>query len=507
MSGEQARSYAFGNFRLYPEEALLLRSGQPVPLPPKTFKMLCVLVENRGHLVDKDTLMQAVWPDTFVIENNLRYNISLLRKALSDNGSSQEFILTLPKHGYKFIGDAQDIDPIAHGPASTSLTAASPSTEQEALESGPRVLTGDSLPKRSPAAQRKRSLIGVVLLALAAGIGILLARLHTVPTNGAPSATIAVSRHAALSANPEANGYFERGVHVLDRRSTSSGTKGKEALERAVAIDPNFALAYAHLAFAYAMSGDIHLASDAAHRALTLDESLPEAHASLGFIAAYYDWDWKTAERELRRSIDLDPGYARGHHWLANIYEFERRFPEADREMQTALKLDPLSPVINSDLCELLHNEEQFDAAIAQCEKTIDMDPDFLPARGPLEAIYLAEKKYALAADTAIEEALKTGHDSSFPQQLRTSFQTLGIRGLLQAELEHFEKNSAAGASPLFVALGQIRLGDKEEAMQTLVKLYQSHDFFLPWIACEPEFTPLRSDPRFVDIVRRMGLS
>jgi DNA-binding winged helix-turn-helix (wHTH) protein/tetratricopeptide (TPR) repeat protein/TolB-like protein len=109
MSDERTRAYAFGNFRLYPEEALLLRSGQPVPLPPKTLKLLCVLVERRGHLVDKDSLMREVWPNTFVVDSNLRFNMSVLRKALSDNGHSQEFIVTSPKLGYRFTSEVREI--------------------------------------------------------------------------------------------------------------------------------------------------------------------------------------------------------------------------------------------------------------------------------------------------------------------------------------------------------------------------------------------------------------
>lgn len=133
MAGMGTVGYDFGNFRLYPEEALLLRSGQPVPLPPKTFKMLCVLVENNGHLVDKDALIKAVWPDTHVVENNLRYNISLLRKALSDNGQSQEFIVTSPKLGYRFVGDVYKIQAgrTGHETASASIT---PSGDSQKLE-------------------------------------------------------------------------------------------------------------------------------------------------------------------------------------------------------------------------------------------------------------------------------------------------------------------------------------------------------------------------------------
>ena len=105
----ERRGYAFGDFRLYPEEALLLRDGQPVPLHPKTFKLLCVLVKNRGHLVDKEALMREIWPDTFVVDSNLTYNISMLRKVLGDQGNGSRCIETSPKHGYRFVSDVREI--------------------------------------------------------------------------------------------------------------------------------------------------------------------------------------------------------------------------------------------------------------------------------------------------------------------------------------------------------------------------------------------------------------
>jgi DNA-binding winged helix-turn-helix (wHTH) protein/tetratricopeptide (TPR) repeat protein len=109
MFAAERRGYEFGNFRLYPAEALLLRDGQPVPVNPKTFKLLCVLVENHGHLVEKDELMREVWPDTFVVESNLTYNISMLRKLLGDDGNGNRFIATLPKHGYRFVREVREI--------------------------------------------------------------------------------------------------------------------------------------------------------------------------------------------------------------------------------------------------------------------------------------------------------------------------------------------------------------------------------------------------------------
>jgi Tfp pilus assembly protein PilF len=326
--------------------------------------------------------------------------------------------------------------------------------------------------------------------------------------SGSPPTTSAngvwISRHASLSRNSEANDYFERGVRALERRTEHSATNGAMALEHAVAVDPKFALAYAHLAIAYGMRGDPHLAAEAARQALALNASLPEGHTAVAFLATYYEWNWSVAEHELRKAIELEPAYPRGHQWLANLYQFERRFPEADKEMATALKFDPQSSIINADFCDLLFDEQHFDATIDQCQKTLAADPDFLPARYPLAAAYLAEAKYDKAAEILIQIVLKLGEFPEWPDQLRTAFQASGIRGLFQADLRNLVAN---GAPSFLIAQDQLRLGQKEEALQTIMDGYRTRDFFLPYIACNPEFAPLRSDPRFMDVLHRMGLS
>lgn len=500
MPGERSRGFAFGNFRLYPEEALLLRSGEPVALPPKIFKMLCVLVQNNGHLVEKEALLSAVWPDTHVVDNNLRYNISLLRKALSEDGQTQNFIHTYPTRGYKFEGELWEINepPNLHTPELPGNGLEPAKGEAQAV--APRHQPSD-FPFRWT---RRVGAIAAVLVLLAVALAFLV-RFRDRPVSKASASSEPIGTHRALSKNAEANEYFQRGVHALDRRSPSSGPKGVDALRHAVAIDPNFALAHAQLAVAYLMHGDAGFAGEAARKALSLDEALPEAHASLGFIAAYRDWDWKTAERELRRSIQLDPGYARGHQWLGNVYEIQGKLPEAQREMEAALREDPQSPIVNSDLCELLFFRQQYDAAIDQCGKTRDIDPDFVLVFGPLEAAYLAEKNYPAAADVAVRKALKRGEDPQFPNQLRTAFRGSGIRGLLRVEAQQLTQSSDPPA--YFVARAELRLGKKERAVQMLLRAFHDRDFFLPYLACDPEFAPLRSDPRVQDILHRLGLS
>jgi DNA-binding winged helix-turn-helix (wHTH) protein/Tfp pilus assembly protein PilF len=510
MSVDRTRGYAFGSFRLYPEEALLLRSGQSIPLPPKTFKMLCVLVQNQGHVVDKESLMHEVWPDTFVVESNLRFNISMLRRALSDNGSSQDFIVTLPKRGYKFVGALEEIRPSVDDAFLPPNVRTPPGNGNEtSLKTQHSSLLGDAqteikvtdAPTMGLTAQRS-VVIGLAILVVAAVVFLIRVGVSSqkpISENG-----VWISRHASLSRNSEANDYFERGVRVLDRRTQYSATNGAIALEHAVALDPKFAVAHAHLAVAYGMRGDPHLGVEAAQRALALNTSLPEAHAALAFLATYYEWNWALAERELHKAIELDPSYPRGHQWLANLYQFERRFPEADKEMAIALKLDPQSPIINTDFCDLLFDEQKLDATIDFCQKTIAMDPDFISARAPLVAAYFAQTKYDKAAEVLIETVLKRGVHPEWPDQLRTAFQASGIRGLLEMDLQH---HNQVRAPSFLIAQDQIRLGQKEAAFQTILEGYRTRDFFLPYIACDPEFAALRSDPRFMDVLHRMGLS
>jgi hypothetical protein len=172
--------------------------------------------------------------------------------------------------------------------------------------------------------------------------------------------------------------------------------------------------------------------------------------------------------------------------------------------MQAALKLEPLSPIINSDFCELLYTEEKFVAAISQCRKTLEMDPDYLPVRGPLEYSYLAQNEFGEAAQISIEGALKSGRHPEWPAQLRSAYHSGGIKALLDVELKH---QMEIRADVLQLATAQLRLGRKEDAMQTVLAGYRARDFFLPWVACRPDFAPLRSDARFLTVLRAMGLS
>jgi len=492
MTGTQSHAYEFGDFRLYPEEALLLRFHEPVPLAPKAFKLLCILVEQRGHLLDKQELMKAVWPDTYVLESNLTYNISLLRKLFSESGGA-DWIVTTPKRGYRFVAPTREIGSAPGGANEAEVAAQSPEVPHPAIETP------------LPSGRWKAGLLyGLPLLGIATVCAFLFGARFSIQANKPQISTVALSRQAMLSDNDEANEYFERGIHVLERRSNVSGPKGVEALEHAVAKDPEFAVAYAHLAIAYFMSGDPLSADKAAATAIRLNPSLPEAHAASAFISMYRDWDWNKSEHELRQAIALDDRYARGHHWLAIWLQIQGRLSEADLEMRRALELDRVSPVINSDLCELLYSERNYSAAAVQCRKTIDLDPDFVASYARLESIYFMQGQFDLAAATAIERTLKEGHDSQTPGMLRDAYARSGIRGLTQIELDVRLKWTP---QPGYTAARYYaKLGENDRALQALLSSYQAHDFFLPYVKSDPLFDPIRSDPRYIELLKKIGL-
>jgi tetratricopeptide (TPR) repeat protein len=242
-----------------------------------------------------------------------------------------------------------------------------------------------------------------------------------------------------------------------------------------VALDPNFALAYVGLADSYGM---LKLPSPeaeaAAGKALELEPTLAEAHASLGMILMFHHWDWEGAERELRRAIELNPNYATAHHWYGVYLSLRGRLDEAKGAMRRALEIDPTSLIINADLAQLHYFAREYDEAEAQCKKVLEMDPNFLVAHAYLYSIYARHGK--------IDEAR---------QEAQTAVQLAGPTPPGNAILE---------------AMAYAEAGNKDRAIASLERAWETHMFLLPYINVDPIFDGLRSDPRFLHLLRRMEL-
>jgi len=310
----------------------------------------------------------------------------------------------------------------------------------------------------------------------------------------------------------EAYDLYLKGRYFWNKRTPRGFEQAIECFEQAIAKDPTYARAYAGLADSYALlSGytqtpqteSMPKARAAALKALELDEGLAEAHTSLALITENYDWDWRTAEKEYRRAIELNPNYATAHHWYAEFLSWQGRFDEAFAESERARQLDPLSLIIATDHAAILFYSRQYDRAIAQCRIVLDMEPNFPRARLVIGA-YVEKGQFADAlADLEKWDdgpwawawrAHIYGHAGQQPQARRAL-----------EKLQQLYRRQPIGPDPILWAY--VGMGDKDEAFAWFEKAYAEHSNLLTSLKVNPAFDPLRGDPRFEDLMRRVRLA
>ena len=315
--------------------------------------------------------------------------------------------------------------------------------------------------------------------------------------------------------NPVAYESYLRGRYFWNKR-TADGLKVALAyFNQAVDEDSKYAQAYSGLADTYALLGDwqyavmtpkeaLPKAKAAAIKALELDSALGEAHNSLAFCLDGFDWDFDSAGTEFRRAIELNPGYATAHHWYAWHLALVRRYDEAIVEMRKAENVDPLSLIINADLAELLALAHSYDESIKQSRKTIEMDPNFGLAHNHLGQAYL-QKHMNDEAIVELQEAVKlSGGSPTCTANLARAYAASGKSSeaaKLLADLKGRSNPAHSYASE--VAVIYAALGDRDQAMSWLERGYEER--FNPGVLLRPGLDPLRSDPRFEALVRRVG--
>jgi TolB-like protein/DNA-binding winged helix-turn-helix (wHTH) protein/Flp pilus assembly protein TadD len=316
--------------------------------------------------------------------------------------------------------------------------------------------------------------------------------------------------------NPEAYESYLKGRYFWNKR-TADGLKVALAyFKQAIEEDPKYAQAYSGLADTYALLGDWQYAvmtpkeafpkaKAAAIKALELDSTLGEAHNSLAFVLDGFDWDFDSAGKEFQRAIELDPGYATAHHWYAWHLSLLGRFDDAIAGMRKAENLDPLSLIINADLAELLGLAHSYDESIQQSRKTIEMDPHFALAHNQLAQAYLQKHMYEEAV-AELQEAVKlSGGSPTCIANLARAYVASGKRSEAVKLLSDLKKRSNPGYSNAAeIAMIYASLGDTDQAMNWLEKGYEER--FNPGVLLRPGFDPLRSDPRFKELLRRIGL-
>jgi len=318
--------------------------------------------------------------------------------------------------------------------------------------------------------------------------------------------------------NPEAYQLYLKGRYHLEKRTKEETNKAIEYFQQAIDRDPNYALAFAGLADSYVLLSvaiprssfppkeAFPKAKAAAMRALQIDDKLAEAHTSLAHIKFVYEWDWAAAEREFKRSIELDPNYATAHHWYGFDLAAVGRFDEAIIEIRKAQEIDPLSLIINASAGWIFYHARQYDQAIEQERKTLEIDPNFVLAHGRLAQAYEQKGMNKEAVEEYLKAETLFGENQEEIAAFRQAYTVSGMRGFWQKQLDlAIERSKRQHVSSIIIAGYYARLGEREQAIQWLEKAYEERDAMI-WLKVDPRWDGLRSDPRFADLIRRVGL-
>jgi TolB-like protein/DNA-binding winged helix-turn-helix (wHTH) protein/tetratricopeptide (TPR) repeat protein len=633
----EARRYLFGPFLLIPDAYKLLRDGEPIALTPKAFHMLLVLVENHGRVLEKEELIRAVWPDTFVEEGNLCVTISLLRKVF---GKEHPYIKTVSKHGYWFDAEIKQLSAETETvrPAGAALIPLDreviPSgIEHRKLEIVPRfrfsrVLTLSCVvvimatiflafgfwPRVRAHAARTSEIRSLAVLPFETfgtdsgikylGLGMADALITKLASTGriATRPTRAMQKYQGTSQDPRSVGYEQRVDAVLDGQIQLSGDrvrvtaqlirvadgkhlwadtfdeeftnvfavedtlsadvvssirfeltgkekeplakhpersreayaayltgrffwnertgaglkKGLDYFQRAIAIDPSYAEAYSGIADSYAMLGLYQVlppndafpkAKAAATKALSLDNSLAEAHSTLGFVHFYYDWDGAAAEREFTTALEENPNYAIAHSWRGFSLAVMGRFNEAVREEKLAVEDDPLSASIGTNAGWVNFLAGQNEQAISILEKVIEIDPNFPRAHFRLGNIYEHMNQYRRAIAEYEKAVELSGGDTYYEASLGHAYAMAGMISEATKNLHELEDLSRIRyVSPYAIALVCFGIGEADRGYLRLERAIADRSTSMAYLNVDPTLNNLRSDPRFVAILREANL-
>ena len=323
-----------------------------------------------------------------------------------------------------------------------------------------------------------------------------------------------LTRH--FTENTEAYQLYLKGRYYWNKRTPDGIQKAIEYFQEAIEKDPSYALAYAGLADCYHVPANplpprqrMPQAKAAAMKALELDNTLVEAHTTLARVLFAYDWDWSGAEKEFKRAIELNPRYSPAQQWYGEYLSATARLREANAEGKRAQELEPLSLIINFNVALTFYFSRNYDQAIDQFQKTLELDANFPPPHTYLPAAYEQKGMFEEAiagfqrAITVTKGADKILAMASLGHVYAVSGRKTEARKML-AELQRLSEHSYVPAHD--VALVYAGLGEKGKAFAWLDKAYEEHSFNLSHLKVEPRFDSLRSDPHFADLLRRIGL-
>jgi TolB-like protein/DNA-binding winged helix-turn-helix (wHTH) protein/Tfp pilus assembly protein PilF len=316
--------------------------------------------------------------------------------------------------------------------------------------------------------------------------------------------------------NPGAYLAYAKGRFWWNRRTDQDMKKAIGYFQEAIENDHDYALAYDGMAdcwvalgwYAYlSPSETFPHAREAVNRALSLDDSLAEAHTSLAFVSVYYDRDWEKAEREFRRAIELNPNYANGHHWYAEFLSLVGRHDQAIAEAERARELDPISTIINTWVGSRYFFARQYDKAIEQYRNAIEMDPAFVPVHLVLGRAYEQKRMYQEAIVELQRAVSLSGGSPVYLASLAHAYGVAGRRADAQRSLQALRKLSKETyVSSVDLAVAHLGLGQTDSALALLEQGVEERSPRIAFLGVDPDFDSLRSDSRLQRLIIRIGL-
>lgn len=467
-------AYRFGLFRLDVRDRILERNGERVPLTPKVIDTLFVLIERRGEVVSKDDLLKAVWPDVTVVESGLTRNLSVLRKAIEEDGAEGSWIETIPKRGYRFVGEVElELPPVAESAA--------------ALPPEPPLV--QDVPQR-PRAWMVPSAV-ILMIALAATIYALRAR-RTAPVE--PLVRI--------------------GEHHLYKLTPSAMERAAAQFEQAIAANPKSSGAHAGLAIALLGLIDFGArppaeaapaAASAARRAVALDPASCTAHSALGLALLLSEWNIPAADDEFRKALHADSQSVQARLLYARLKIATAKLDDARRLIEEALALDPASPPLGAEYCRVFYYMRDYHRAEAECRKVLDREPGFALAH------YYLALSLGLSGRTA--EARQSLRDSGLrPEVIEADLAWLSAlegdpqpaRAVLEARRKVVGKGGINASANLLPAA---TLGLVEEAWEAFDAAIANRAPETLNVPVEPRLDAVRRDPRYARAIARLGLN
>jgi serine/threonine protein kinase/Flp pilus assembly protein TadD len=312
----------------------------------------------------------------------------------------------------------------------------------------------------------------------------------------------------------DAYNLYLKGRYFWNKRTEEGLKKGNDYFFQALEKDSNYALAYSGLADSFIALGSYDYLSpqetfpkarEAALSALKIDDSLPEAHASLAWITISYGWDLKKAEIEFKRALELNPNYATAYQWHAIQLMFMGKFDEAIRNIKRAQELDPLSLVINADLGQIFYLAHEYDKAIGQLQKTLEIDADFWKSHFHLGQVFMQKGMYEEAI-SELNKALELSYSDWVFASLGCAYGVSGKRDAALRVLEELNGESQKRyVSIYFKALIYASLGKRDDVFASLEKAYENHEYRLIWLKVEPTLDSFRPDSRFTALLKKVG--